>query len=58
MMLNKDLDKDWSTIPDYITSGLLSGLVFIMGITMRGKRLCNQWTTEWPRFYHGHNYER
>ena len=38
MMLNKDLDKDWSTIPDYITSGLLSGLVFIMGITMRGKR--------------------
>jgi len=35
-LLNKDLDKDWSTMPDYITSGLLSGLVFIMGITMRG----------------------
>ena len=56
MMLNKDLDKDWSTIPDYITSGLLSGLVFIMGITMRGKRLCNQWTTKCFRFYHGHYY--
>jgi len=34
--MNKDLDKDWSTIPDYIPSGLLSVLVFIMGITMRG----------------------
>jgi len=34
--INKDLDKDWSTIPEYITSGLLSALVFIMGITMRG----------------------
>jgi lathosterol oxidase len=34
--MNKDLDKDWSAIPDYIPSGVLSCLVFIMGITMRG----------------------
>ena len=32
------LDKDWgSTIPEYVSSGCLCTLVFIMGITMRGR---------------------
>jgi len=35
--MNTDLDKDWGkNVPEYITKGCLSALVFIMGITMRG----------------------
>ncbi len=30
------LDKDWSAIPEYINSGCLCIIVFIMGITIRG----------------------
>lgn len=42
---NKNLDKDWSEIPQYIKSGLISALVFIMGITMRG-----DWLLFWAFF--------
>ena len=32
------LDKDWGArIPEYVSQGCLSFLVFIMGITMRGE---------------------
>jgi len=35
--VNVLLDKDWGArIPEYVTSGCLSFLVFLMGITMRG----------------------
>ena len=34
------LDKDWGArIPEYVSQGCLSFLVFIMGITMRGEKL-------------------
>ena len=33
---NPDLDKDWAAIPEYISSGCMCALVFIMGITMKG----------------------
>jgi hypothetical protein len=36
------LDKDWSAIPEYIHSGCLCLIVFIMGITMRGTLHCNE----------------
>jgi hypothetical protein len=42
------LDKDWSAIPEYIHSGCLCLIVFIMGITMRGT-LCT--ATKIPFMY-------
>ena len=36
-VVNPDLDKDWAAIPEYISSGCMCALVFIMGITMKGE---------------------
>ena len=35
-VVNPNLDKDWTAIPEYISSGCMCALVFIMGITMKG----------------------
>merc|ERR1711909_58235 len=45
------LDKDWGArIPEYVSQGCLSFLVFIMGITMRADWLQERFKGFWPTY--------